>query len=224
MNMATTFQGDSQVLYNALADGELVNIISLLNEKRSFTDVSVFLKKPTSFVSKKISTCEKSLGLKLFQRTTRTVAPTAFCDRFLKTAREVQFLISKAANGLLPELSATDRSTVAPWVHDLVSALQLRRREVAAQIKRKSEVSTLDIATLGRLVTLLLNEKLLNHEQLTAFMHTLEVQGSSPSAVISSYGLRSLFTSDLPENYKLNLWTEENRKLFTDMLVHSLRS
>ena len=79
------------VLYDDRMNLELRHLRALVavDDARTFTDAAISLGTSQASVSRSVATLERTLGVRVFQRTTRSVTPTAAGQRIIEHARRV---------------------------------------------------------------------------------------------------------------------------------------
>src|SRR5271170_1217855 len=125
-----------------MADLNSLVVFAQVVESRSFSEAARRLKMPLSTVSQKVAMLERELGVRLIERSTRSLRLTDVGSEVLEHARhgsELSGAVDSIASQHLTHISGTLRLSAPPSISDsllapLVGAFQTKYPEVRVQI------------------------------------------------------------------------------------------
>ncbi|MGA6961707.1 MAG: LysR family transcriptional regulator, partial [Candidatus Acidiferrales bacterium] len=125
-----------------MADLNSLMIFAHVVEANSFSEAARRLKMPTSTVSRRVAELEDQLGVRLLERSTRSLRLTAVGSELLQHARrsaELSEAVDNVASNHLTKVSGLLRLAAPPSISDsllapLVNAFQAPHPDVRVQI------------------------------------------------------------------------------------------
>jgi DNA-binding transcriptional LysR family regulator len=126
-----------------------LNAVVVVAEHRSFRKAATVLGISPSTLSHTISTLEGRMGVRLFNRTTRSVAPSEACEEFLAQLRPALEQINNAMAGV-SQYRDTPSGTIR--INASEGAAQMVLEPIVLEFLRRYPDMQVDIVTEGRLV------------------------------------------------------------------------